>query len=103
MRGQRVPLARESDEDDLAIKFVLYPWNTIPTIARSTESYEQRYSRIDPRIGVKAKIANARWIVMDFVDNPTLGEVAEEYLAVGDTPSRRIDLARVVGLGVLDA
>ena len=102
-RGHRIPRARESDEKELAVKYVLYPWNTIPAIARATESYEQRYAEVESRIGVKAKVASDRWIVMDFVDTPTLAEAAHAYLASGDQPWRRVVLARVVGHGLLEA
>lgn len=88
----------------LALKCLIYPYLRVPTIARNTRDYFQRYGQPsrDLRYLVRIWASSTSWILMDFV----AGETLAEHLDRQSDPSRggrradqaiRIDLLEKLG------
>jgi serine/threonine protein kinase len=65
--------------EKLVLKGVLFPWSTIATIARSTADYATLYGRSAPgdEVVVNPIASTARWVVMPYLEGPTLFEYME--------------------------
>jgi serine/threonine protein kinase len=97
LKCERIGVAAATYKETLVLKCVLFPWNLIPAIAKSTQGYADAYKDVGP-IVVRAMASTSRWVLMPFQEGPTLAE----FMARSDEPKkgtgRRIALAREVAL-----
>jgi serine/threonine protein kinase len=97
LKCQKYEVEAAAYEESLILKCVLFPWNLIPAIAKSTESYAERYKNAGT-IVVRAEVSTTRWVLMPFQDGLTLAEFMEEPSRNGTATSSRIDRANRIAL-----
>lgn len=88
-----------------ALKFIIYPFLRIPTIARATRGYAAEFDppagELEHLVGVWA--SSGSWILMDFIPGQTLAERLESEFAperagrAGATAAIRLDLIEQLG------
>lgn len=88
--GHRLPLA---------LKCVLFPWNKVAAIARSTDEYAVTYGsgEISPLV-VQPIASSGMWVLMPFQPGPTLGEHLarlRERLPASPVAGRITEAARI--------
>jgi hypothetical protein len=80
--------------EELVLKCVLFPWNTITAIARSTADYATRYGRSATQrdeVVVHPIASTAKWVAMPY----QAGDTLFEYLDVGGDRDASAAYARI--------
>lgn len=89
----------------LALKCLLFPYTQVVPVAHATLTYALDYPAGAVPATARVRASTAKWILMDFIEGPTLQELLDERARSdrGGGPSFRTDMLTSVGTPLLEA